>query len=161
MKEETVLLPKEKEKKKKQQTGSFLSSFSLSFLPSFIFLFPVDILSPVTRPACEASGWPFLHLALSRRPQLHTIHTYTSLCRSNSPACPSMTAARCFVEEGFVTLINVPLLHSSEETLLRRQTRSCLYSSKSEDSNLSPVSGTHLASRNINKFHWICWNLGV
>lgn len=126
-----------RKRRKKKPTGSVLSSLSLSFLPSFIFLFPADTLSPVTCPACGASGWPFLHLAPSHRPQLHTIHTYTSLRRSNAAACPLMTAARCFVEEGFVTLINIPLLRSPEEPLLCRQTLSCLYSSKSEDLNLS------------------------
>lgn len=141
MKEEIVPLPQKK--KKKAINWELPFDFVSLFYSFFYIYFPSrhpqsGHMSYIWRsrltfpPSGSLSSWSCT--------QLPTIHTYTSLHGGNSPAFPSMNAARCFAEEGFVTLINVPLLHSPGETLLCLPSQSCLHSSKTEKSDILNLS---------------------
>lgn len=69
-------------------------------------------------PAASLSQWSGCEpcRVVQAAPQRSTMHTYISRRGSNSPACSLMNAARCFVEEGSFSLINVLLLHGPEDT---------------------------------------------
>lgn len=128
--------PASKKRKKRESNNlgsSFLHRDSLLFL--LLYLFSQQTPSVHSRvlhltPQADLSSIWLPLVMLPTAPY----NAHLSLCRSNFPACPSMNVARCFAEEGFVTLINVPLLYSPEETLLCLQTQSCLYSPKPEKS---------------------------
>lgn len=79
----------------------------------FLFLVQFHILHFIHQSGLSSSCLPFIvdwMQTLQRCPdcpECHTMHTYVSRCRTISPACSLMNAARCFVEEGSFSLINV------------------------------------------------------
>lgn len=152
--------------KKKKESNKLGASFLLCLPLLFILLYLFSQQTPSVQShvlhlmlqADLSSIWLPLIVKLHVAP--YNTHLYVTP-RGKSPPFPSMNAARCFAVVRFVTLINVPLLHSSEETLLCLPSQSCFYSSKTEKSDVLNLSSPKSNQWLISYFSscWFCWSV--